>query len=49
MSPNAGDQLEAARGFVAGMLIAPVPPEIIDREVAAVLAVTPLARAAQDH
>jgi non-heme chloroperoxidase len=46
MSPDAGDRLEAARGFVSGMVVAPVPQSIIDREVASVLAVTPYVRTA---
>lgn len=46
MSPDAGDRLEAARAFVSAMARAPVPPELLEREVAAVLAVPPYARAA---
>ena len=46
MSPDAGDRLEAARDFVDGMIEAPVPQAAVDREVAAVLAITPYARAA---
>lgn len=46
MSPDAGDRLEAARAFVGGMVRAPVPPELLEREVAAALAVPPYARAA---
>jgi non-heme chloroperoxidase len=46
MSPDAGDRLEAARAFVSAMARAPVEPELLEREVAAVLAVPPYARAA---
>lgn len=46
MSPDAGDRLEGARAFVSGMVRTPVPPELLEREVAAVLAVPPYARAA---
>lgn len=46
MSPDAGDRLEAARAFVGGMVRAPVSPEVLEREVAAALAVPPYARAA---
>ncbi|MCL4776518.1 MAG: alpha/beta hydrolase [Gammaproteobacteria bacterium] len=46
MSPDAGDRLEAARGFVSGMVQTPVDPVLLDREVAAVLAVPPYVRAA---
>jgi pimeloyl-ACP methyl ester carboxylesterase len=46
LSPAAGDRLEAARGFVNGMVVAPVAAGVIDREVAAVLAVTPYVRKA---
>lgn len=46
MSADAGDRLEAARGFVAGMVQTPVDPVLLEREVAAVLAVPPYARAA---
>ena len=46
MSPDAGDRLVAAREFVDGMIEAPVSQAIVDREVAAVLAVTPYARQA---
>jgi non-heme chloroperoxidase len=45
-SPDAGDRLEAARAFVSAMARAPVDPELLEREVAAVLAVPPYARAA---
>ena len=44
MSPNAGDRLEAARGFVNSMVVAPVPQSIVEREVASILAVTPYVR-----
>jgi len=46
MSPDAGDRLEAARSFVNGMVQAPVPQSTLDREIAAVLAVTPYVRQA---
>jgi pimeloyl-ACP methyl ester carboxylesterase len=46
MSPDAGDRLEAARAFVGGMVRAPVSPAVLEREVAAALAVPPYARAA---
>jgi len=46
MSPDAGDRLEASRAFVNGMVAAPLEPAIADREVAAVLAVTPDVRKA---
>lgn len=46
MSPDAGDRLEAARAFVGAMARAPVKPELLEREVAAVLAVPPYARVA---
>jgi pimeloyl-ACP methyl ester carboxylesterase len=46
MSPDAGDRLEAARAFVSGMVANPLDPAIVDREVAAVLAVTPYVRTA---
>ena len=44
MSPDAGARLEGARAFVDGMLVAPVPDALREREVASVLAVTPYAR-----
>lgn len=46
MSANAGDRLQAAREFVAGMVKTPVAEEILERETAAVLAITPLVRSA---
>lgn len=46
MSPDAGDRMEAARGFVSGMAATPLDPETLDREVGAVLAVTPYVRKA---
>ena len=46
MSGDAGERLEAAREFVDGMMQAPVPQEIRDREVAATLALPPYARTA---
>jgi len=46
MSADAGDRLEAGRAFVDGMVQAPVPQAIRDREVAATLALPPYARAA---
>lgn len=46
MSADAGDRLEAARGFVDGMVAVPLDPAVADREVAAVLAVTPTVRKA---
>lgn len=46
LSPDPGEQLEAARRFVADMAVAPVPPEILDRQVAAVLAIPPYVRQA---
>jgi len=46
MSGNAGDRLEAARGFVDGMIKAPVAQDVRDREVAATLALPPYARTA---
>lgn len=46
MSPDAGDRLEASRGFVNGMVTVPLDPAVADREVAAVLAVTPVVRKA---
>jgi pimeloyl-ACP methyl ester carboxylesterase len=45
MSLTAGDRIEAARGFVSGMVLAPVPvllpQSILDREVVSTLAITP--------
>ena len=46
MSGNAADRLEAARAFVDGMIHAPVPQTIRDREVAATFALPPYARTA---
>ncbi len=46
VSPNAADRMTAARGFVRGMLVAPVKQSVIDREVASTLAITPLVRKA---
>ena len=46
MSPDAGDRLTAARETVAGMAATPLDPAVLDREVAAVLAVTPVVRQA---
>lgn len=46
LSPDAGDRLEAARGFVRAMVRAPVSQPLLDAEVAAVLAVPPYARKA---
>jgi pimeloyl-ACP methyl ester carboxylesterase len=46
MSPDAGDRLEAARSFVDGMVAEPLDPAVADREMAAVLAVTPTVRKA---
>ena len=44
MSPNAGDRLAGARAVVDRMIAAPVPQEIIEREMAAMLSVTPYYR-----
>lgn len=46
MSPDVGDRLEAARATVAGMAATPLDPAVLDREVAAVMAVTPVVRQA---
>jgi pimeloyl-ACP methyl ester carboxylesterase len=46
LSPDPGDRLQAARGVVTGMAAAPVDWAVIDREVAAMLSVTPSVRKA---
>ncbi|MCE7901966.1 MAG: alpha/beta hydrolase [Gammaproteobacteria bacterium PRO9] len=45
VSADAGDRLEAARGFVKSMVHAPVKPALLEQEVAAMLAMPPFARA----